>query len=139
MTTFTRTRSQCSSRRDCALTMIFFGMVGLGGGAARVAAQGNEQIPSSRTDNQQALTLKVGSNLVVVRVVVRDAQGKPVENLRKEDFRLFDNGKEQAISQFAAEGPASLGATVAANGARIKSDCDPPSPSTSDPFFGALF
>ena len=47
--------------------------------------------------------LKVTSNLVVVRVVVRDAQGKPVMGLRKEDFRLFDSGKQQPITQFQVE------------------------------------
>ncbi len=40
---------------------------------------------------------------MVVRVVVRDAQGKPVKGLRKEDFRLFDSGKEQPIVQFEVE------------------------------------
>ncbi len=47
--------------------------------------------------------LKVTTNLVVVRVVVRDAQGKPVNGLRKEDFNLFDSGKQQPIAQFEAE------------------------------------
>jgi VWFA-related protein len=50
-----------------------------------------------------ATRLKVTSNLVVVRVVVRDAQGKPVKGLRKEDFKLFDSGKEQPIAQFEVE------------------------------------
>jgi VWFA-related protein len=59
---------------------------------------------SSQTSaDQTPLKLRVESNLVVVRVVARDAQGHPVENLRKEDFRLFDNGKEQAITQFGVE------------------------------------
>jgi VWFA-related protein len=40
---------------------------------------------------------------VVVRVVVRDAKGKPVAGLRKEDFKLLDSGREQAIAQFEAE------------------------------------
>ena len=53
--------------------------------------------------NQTPFQLKVASNLVVVRVVVRDAQGKPVEGLQKEDFHLFDRGKEQSIAQFEAE------------------------------------
>lgn len=53
--------------------------------------------------DQTPLRLRVESNLVVVRVVARDAQGHPVGNLRKEDFRLFDNGKEQAITQFGVE------------------------------------
>ncbi len=50
-----------------------------------------------------ATRLKVTTNLVVVRVVVRDAQGKPVKGLRKEDFKLFDSGKEQSITQFEVE------------------------------------
>jgi VWFA-related protein len=47
--------------------------------------------------------LKVNSNLVVVRVVVRDADGKPVEGLQKEDFKILDQGKEQSISHFEVE------------------------------------
>jgi VWFA-related protein len=38
-----------------------------------------------------------------VRVVVRDANGKPVAGLQKEDFKLLDRGKEQSISQFEVE------------------------------------
>jgi VWFA-related protein len=51
---------------------------------------------------------------VVVRVVVRDAQNKPVENLKKEDFKLFDRGKQQSIAQFALEIPAAQPASPAA-------------------------
>jgi VWFA-related protein len=47
--------------------------------------------------------LKVATNLVIVRVVVRDAQGKPVEGFRKEDFKIFDRGQEQSITQFEVE------------------------------------
>jgi len=59
--------------------------------------------PNTAASNLPATQLKVTSNLVVVRVVVRDAQGKPVNGLRKEDFKLFDSGKEQPIAQFEAE------------------------------------
>jgi VWFA-related protein len=48
-------------------------------------------------------TLKVDVRLVPVRAVVRDAHGKAVGNLTKEDFLIFDNGKPQVISQFSAE------------------------------------
>ena len=58
---------------------------------------------NTTTSNLPATRLKVTTNLVVVRVVVRDAQGKPVKGLRKEDFKLFDSGKEQPIAQFEAE------------------------------------
>ena len=62
------------------------------------------QVPTDSTvSNLPTTQLKVTSNLVVVRVVVRDAQGKPVIGLRKEDFKLFDSGKEQPIAQFEAE------------------------------------
>jgi VWFA-related protein len=52
-------------------------------------------------------TFKVRVNLVLVRVVVRDAHGQVVPNLRREDFQLFDNRKPQAITYFSAETPES--------------------------------
>ncbi|MGA3323326.1 MAG: VWA domain-containing protein [Terriglobia bacterium] len=47
--------------------------------------------------------LHVERNLVTVRVVVRDANDRPVGNLRQEDFRLFDDGKPQDILGFTVE------------------------------------
>lgn len=52
-------------------------------------------------------SFKVRVNLVQVRVIVRDEKGNVVENLKKEDFRLFDGRKPQSISTFAVETPAS--------------------------------
>jgi VWFA-related protein len=49
--------------------------------------------------------LQVTSNLVTVRLVVRDAQGNPVKGLKKEDLKLFDKGKQQSITQFTAYPP----------------------------------
>ncbi len=48
-------------------------------------------------------TLKVSVKLVQVSVVLRDAKGRAVGNLKKEDFQLFDNGKPQVISSFSAQ------------------------------------
>ena len=56
-----------------------------------------------KAENQARFELRARSNLVVVRVVVRDAQGKPVAGLQKDDFHLFDKGKEQVIKQFEVE------------------------------------
>ena len=42
-------------------------------------------------------------NLVLVPAVVRDKAGKAVDNLRQEDFQLFDNGKPQVITKFSVE------------------------------------
>jgi VWFA-related protein len=70
-----------------------------------VFAQASDHVVASSTGNQTPYHLKVTSNLVALRVVVRDAQNKPVENLHKEDFKLFDRGKPQSITQFAVEMP----------------------------------
>jgi VWFA-related protein len=69
-------------------------------GSARSSGQTDIKTPASGAQNEVPFQLKATSNLVVVRVVVRDAQGKPVENLKKEDFKLFDRGKEQSLEQF---------------------------------------
>ena len=55
------------------------------------------------TTQDTATTFKVRVNLVEVRVVVRDAYGRAVGNLKQEDFQLFDNGKPQIISRFSME------------------------------------
>jgi VWFA-related protein len=47
--------------------------------------------------------LKVDVSLVPVHVIVRDAQGRAVGNLSKDDFQVFDQGKPQVIQQFSAE------------------------------------
>ena len=41
--------------------------------------------------------------VVTIPVVVRDADGHPVGDLKKDDFALFDNGKKVNITQFAVE------------------------------------
>ena len=56
------------------------------------------------TEEAQApFELQVQRNVVLVRAVVRDSNGRPIPGLRKGDFRLFDNGKPQEIDQFAVE------------------------------------
>lgn len=48
-------------------------------------------------------TFKLRVNLVQVHVIVRDAKGNLVENLTRDDFQLFDNGKVQPITTFGIE------------------------------------
>jgi VWFA-related protein len=57
------------------------------------------------TSQESQTTFKVNVHLVEVRVVVRDAHGKAVGTLKKEDFKIFDNGKLQVISKFDVEKP----------------------------------
>jgi VWFA-related protein len=62
-------------------------------------ASAESEISTRSADAQ----IKVQVNLVVVRAVVRDAGGKEVGNLKKEDFQVLDNGKPQKISTFSVE------------------------------------
>ena len=41
-------------------------------------------------------------DLVLVPVVVRDGKGRPIANLTKDDFELFDQGRKQTIASFSA-------------------------------------
>ena len=67
--------------------------------------------PEAKASNDEIVshdspaTFKVRVNLVLVRVVVRDANGKAIPNLKKEDFHLTDERKPQTISTFSVETP----------------------------------
>ena len=73
--------------------------------AAQTASQPSPPATPTRGQNAPEFQLRVQSNLVVVRVVVRDSQGRPVGNLKKGNFSLFDNGQEQKITQFSVDLP----------------------------------
>jgi len=57
-------------------------------------AQDNQQQPNQ--------TIRVNVDRVNVGVIVTDHSGQFVEGLRREDFRVFDNGIEQPLTGFAA-------------------------------------
>jgi VWFA-related protein len=84
--------------------------------AATADSSEQSATPSSQevVTRDSATTFKVRVNLVLVRVVVRDEQGKIVENLKKEDFRLSDNRKPQTITSFLVETPLSHAVPVVA-------------------------
>src|SRR5262250_3147930 len=70
----------------------------------------NKPSPDTKSDNKTELasrdtgtTFKLRVNLVQVRVVVRDRQGKLVDGLKREDFLLYDNGKLQNVSTFGVD------------------------------------
>jgi Ca-activated chloride channel family protein len=66
-----------------------------------VEAQDNPQQPKQ--------TIHVSVDRVNVGVIVTDSRGHFVEGLRREDFRIFDNGIEQPVTGFAAiEEPAQV-------------------------------
>ncbi len=53
--------------------------------------------------DQQSPTFRTNTNLVIVNVAVKDKSGKPIEDLKKEQFTLLEDGKPQQISVFELE------------------------------------
>jgi VWFA-related protein len=82
------------------------------------------------TSHDAPATFTTKVNLVMVPVVVRDAKGKAIGTLQKEDFQLFDKGKQQVISRFSVEkaGEAVIPAEVAKDEAAIDKSAAPASP-----------
>jgi len=63
-----------------------------------------------QTSGASQPSFRAESNLVVIPVSVTDAVNRFVLGLRKEDFKLFDNGVEQPIAHFSGEDvPLSIG------------------------------
>ncbi|MGZ4875076.1 MAG: hypothetical protein ACXV5R_07885, partial [Candidatus Angelobacter sp.] len=63
-------------------------------------AQTPAQQPQTVKGDQGLYRLRVESELVLVNVVVRDKQGKPVTGLKQDDFTLLEDGKSQRVSSF---------------------------------------
>jgi VWFA-related protein len=72
---------------------------------AAAPAQGQEQLP----------TFTVGADYVSTPVLVFDRDGKYVAGIRKDQFRLFDNGKEQNIQVDVTFTPISLVLCIQSN------------------------
>jgi VWFA-related protein len=85
------------------------------------------------------IPLQVRVNLVPVRVVVRDSQGHAVPNLRKEDFRILEDGKPQVISVFSAETPAISTAEVTATAPGAGDSPQPPAFRPASRFAALIF
>jgi VWFA-related protein len=54
-------------------------------------------------DDDDDDVVRVNTDLVVVNVTVTDGVGKYARGLRRPDFKLFEDGREQKISSFGAE------------------------------------
>jgi VWFA-related protein len=53
--------------------------------------------------SQRPNTIRVQVNLVPVDVIATTENGRPVTDLKKDDFRIFENGREQEIRHFSIQ------------------------------------
>ncbi|HWZ96967.1 MAG TPA: VWA domain-containing protein [Candidatus Dormibacteraeota bacterium] len=61
-------------------------------------------VPQS-TAPQESTVLRSTTRFVQISVIVQDGKGQPVIGLKREDFRLYDEGKLQDIATFVSEAP----------------------------------
>ncbi len=80
----------------------------------------NSPGPDSRDD--AATTLKVNVDLVQLFFNVKDKHGALVPNLPKENFDIFEDGKQQTIKYFKAETdlPLTLGILIDSSGSQMR-------------------
>ena len=71
-------------------------------------------------------TLSISTRLVVLDVAATDAEGKPVSDLKREDFRIFEDGVLQEVRSFEAPSLHALPAAAVAGG--DDADFDPAQP-----------
>ena len=75
--------------------------------AARICAQqpATQERPRRVMPTEEAPqeVLRIDTDLVPINVVVTDAKGRLVRNLKKDDFKLFEDGIERTIESFNLE------------------------------------
>ncbi len=77
----------------------------------------NQPKTQSTKPAQQDYTIRTTSRLVLLDVSVKDAKGGFVSGLTKDNFKVFENGKPQEISQFAdVDIPVTVGLVVDESG-----------------------
>jgi Ca-activated chloride channel homolog len=85
--------------------------------AALVAAAAVTTSGQQPQQQDQVFRFKTGIELINVTATITDTNGRFVSGLRKEDFRIFEDGEEQQITHFNSERvPVSLGLVVDTSG-----------------------
>ena len=85
------------------------------------SAQKNDSAQKS-DDDKPAETLKLNVNVVGLFFNVKDKHGALMPNLTKDDFEVFEDGKQQTIKYFAAESnlPLTLGILIDSSGSQLR-------------------
>ena len=65
-------------------------------------------------------TVKIDTNLVVLRIAVNDKQGRAIQNLKQGAFKVYEDGVEQEVSFFSSEeSPVSWGLVLDRSGSMM--------------------
>jgi Ca-activated chloride channel homolog len=64
-----------------------------------VAPKSADNSPKTDTDD----VIRVETDLVIIPAQITDRNGRPVTGIRKEEFRIFENGIEQEVAYFSNE------------------------------------
>src|SRR5277367_5478360 len=92
--------------------VLLWTVVSVGGGA-----QTKVPATTAKVTDPGNFTLQTTSRLVLLDVSVKDAAGGFVSGLSKDNFKVFENGKPEAISQFAnSDIPVTAGIAVDESG-----------------------
>jgi VWFA-related protein len=110
--------------------------------SAALSLRAQITVPSPQaTPAPGGMILQVHVNSVLVPVVVRDAQGRALGDLKEEDFKVFDQGKKRAIAGFSIEEgpPADAGAQSLAPGPVTPGAAAAPAATAPKRFIAFLF
>jgi VWFA-related protein len=70
---------------------------------ALLTASGQQPQPPAAQAPKTSVTFKAGANLVVADVTVKDKAGNAIDNLTKNDFTVYEDGKLQKVEIFEAQ------------------------------------
>src|SRR5205814_2284640 len=84
---------------------------------ARPHGQQTSTSQAPPTGDGQSFRFRTGVDLINVTATVTDASGRFVSGLRREDFRVYQDGELQTITHFSSERvPVSLGIVLDTSG-----------------------
>ena len=73
------------------------------GSTQNASPQAPQQVPAGPPPSEARAKISVNSNLVILPVTVKDRSGNLVPDLRRDEFRVFEDDVEQKIDVFTAE------------------------------------
>lgn len=95
--------------------------------------------PDSRGEaNQPKFSLHVSTRLVDIGVTAQDRRGRPITDLLRDDFVVYDNGKKQNLRSFSSASTIDVGTTAPVPMAGVTSYSNRPDAMASAPAAGEM-